>query len=231
MPIGFFSEGKTRYVLECRDKTGKCLYRKFTDEDRWNYLFNLIPPTTAGHRFRSFTIETDKQKRLRLVSHPQVRHYISRELTKLQGQDVNPERTLNQRTLAQYRAKGAVHQTMGNKDKAPPKMLKEHDVEKDPEELQPVRDTRDMVDDERLKELQRASFPIEEEAPKEFDMEKWLEGDMEIPEDLIAEDPQAPDLTPQQMLAHGSSGFADQRAVEGEKEVRSEIRDPKKKKG
>lgn len=230
MPIGYYSEGRTRYVLEARDADGRCHYRKFTDEDRIHYLFGLIPDTTGGVVFRSHPIAHDWQKRLPLIAKKQATSYISRELTKLQGGDPVPERAANAARIARAQQNGQVHQTYSDRKPMRVKIVPEPDPEGVPGEWQPVKNAMAMSEDVRLQLVKIGGLPQEEEPPEGFNMEAWKKGDFAIPESGLLDEPAAP--APSEVaaaaLTPGEEPYADQRAVQGEKVPRSVKRGVKK---
>lgn len=231
MPIGYFSEGKTRYILEARQADGACVYRKFTDEDRWNYMFGLIPPSECGIHFRSRPIESDSDKRLSLIGRPNVCNYISREYTKLQGIDPIPERRMNKKILARHGRPGQVHQTSGDRTLLPPKLLPFVDPETLPGQLRPSRDSLSLSDEQREEMLANSTLPSAEKPPKDFDMDGWLAGgDFEIPAGTLLEEPASPDMAASAAAIAGgdASGLSGQLVEFGERE---ESRSERQKRG
>lgn len=225
MPIGYFSEGNTRYVLEARESNGACVYRKFTNEDRWNYLFGLIPSTECGIHFRSRPIDSDKDKRLSLIARPNVCTYISREYCKLQGKDPIPERRMNRKILSRHGRPGAVQQTFQDRVLMPPQLLEFVDPETLEGQLRPSRDSLKISDELRAEMLANSTLPSAEKAPEGFNLEDWIAGgDFEIPEEILLSKPEGPDMTPSEAAASGSAkGFEDQLVEFGERdESRSE---------
>ena len=209
MPIGYFSEGVTRYILEARDQEGRCVYRKYTDEDRWNYFFNLIPPTQCGIHFRSRAIESDRDTRFSLIARPNVCTYISREFMKLQGKDPIPERRRNEQMLKTYGRRGFVNETYEDRSLMPPKLEEFVDPETVEGQLVPSEDMLDIADDVRAQMIANSSLPSAEKAPEGFNMEEWLEGNnFETPEELRTE-PQSPDPVPALATAEADD-YADQ---------------------
>lgn len=225
MPIGYFSEGKTRYILEAREADGGCVYRKFTDEDRWNYMFGLIPASQCGVNFRSRPISSDSDKRLSLIGKPNVCTYISREYQKLMGIDPIPERRMNKKILARHGRPGQVHQTSSDRKLMPPKLLSFVDPETLPGQLRPSRDTLAISAEQREEMLANATLPSAEKPPKDFDMDAWIAGgDFDIPEGALLDEPEAPDLVASVAASAGgdAAGLSGQLVEFGERESRSE---------
>lgn len=226
MPIGLFSEGNTRYILEARESDGACCYRKYCSEDRWNYMFGLIPESECGVAFRSRHIATDADKRLPIVARHKVCTYISREFQKLMGIDPIPERRINRQIRARHGRPGAVQQTGDDRKLLPPQYLTYVDPETLPGQLRPSVNSLELSEEERSEMLTASNFPSSERPPDDFDMEAWKGGkNFETPEDLLLSKPQEPDLVPMAAASAegGAKGFSDQLVEFGERdESRSE---------
>ncbi len=176
--IGLFQEKYSRYILECRDQDGNCVYRKFTGDDRMNFLFNKIPETKTGHMFRSRPIE-DKDKNRPPLAEPLACHYISRELCKLEGRAINPEKDRNDRTMRDHNRKtGALHRVHKDLSRMPlrSQLVREPDYTVDPKEWQPSQDGLEIRELIKGQIPDAAAFPVEEVAPKGFKMDDWKDG-------------------------------------------------------
>lgn len=236
--VGYFSEGKSRYILEARDKDGRCLYRKFSGSDQRNYLFSMIPPTQCGIRFVSRSIASDRDKRLPIIYDKKTGAYITRELSKLLGIDPVPERAQNAAAVRRYQMRLAgqlppgtmlVSRTTGDKSLMPPKLLPVIDPDNVPGELKPSRDTMTISEETRKAIFSQTRFPSAEQAPEGFDMDAWLRGDsIEMPDEMLQAKPMGPDPTIALAASANQSDTgnyvvpAGQLAVEGEKMTRTE---------
>ena len=233
--IGYYVEGKTHYLLECRSvkditddkgnvkKAGTCFYRKFTDEDKTHYLFNRIPQTTVGHAFVARPITDEMSRRLPIVADRQVMNYISRELCKLKGIELNPEAEHNIKQIVKQESDGGVF--VKRKDSKgrvmEPVLVDEYDPESDIKLLKPVSDSlqtrKQMIERGEMPE-NKQNFQPAEAGPEDFDPDAFLRGETVEYVGNMPEEPQ-------------SYEEATQKVIEGIGNEQFNVNEPPKKSG